>query len=147
MVAQPELSMTRDDTDDAADHAFPRDERARAREDGPWRARLGGEVVIARLERADSAWSRLRGLLGRAGLDRDQALWIDPCTSIHMFFMRFPLDVVFLDADHQVVRVHEDVRPWRLARGGKFARSVLELPTGTIAHFNVRVGDRFVLDR
>jgi uncharacterized membrane protein (UPF0127 family) len=59
-----------------------------------------------------------------------------------MFFMRFAIDAVFLDEQLQVVRVFEDLGPWRMARGGKFAHSVLELPQGKAAFFNIRVGDR-----
>ncbi|MCW2956091.1 MAG: hypothetical protein JWO69_960 [Thermoleophilia bacterium] len=133
---QPERLMTPDSTSEieAADAPPP-----------PLCATLRGEVVVARLGHANTMFSRMRGLLGRSGLDRDEGLWIEPCPSIHMFFMRFPLDVVFLDEQHCVVRVHEDVRPWRIARGGKFAHSVLELPQGTAAFFNIRPGDRIVI--
>lgn len=108
--------------------------------------RLGREVVTARLQRADRMWSRMRGLLGRRSLAADEGLWIDPCTSIHMFFMRFPIDAVFIDANRQVVRVYSDLRPWRMARGGRFARSVLELPQGKAAFYNIRVGDRLTIE-
>lgn len=103
---------------------------------------LGNEVIVAHLVTADSLLSRLRGLLGRGALAPSEGLWITPCTSIHMFFMRFPIDAIFIDAHMQVVRVHEDLRPWRMARGGRFAHSVLELPQGKAAFFNIRVGDR-----
>jgi len=108
--------------------------------------RLGPELICERLRTADTMWSRMKGLLGRAGLEPDEGLWIVPCNAIHMFFMRFALDAVFLDAEHQVVRVHEQVRPWRMVRGGKHAESVLELPAGTAAFFNLRVGDRLTLE-
>ena len=62
-----------------------------------------------------------------------------------MVGMRFAIDAVFLDEQHQVVRVFEDLRPGRMARGGKFAHSVLELPQGKAAFFNIRVGDRMEL--
>lgn len=107
---------------------------------------LHGQPVVRELEVADTMISRMVGLLGRDGIEPGGGLWITPCSSIHMLFMRFPIDVVFLDRDHQVVRVHEDVRPWRFARGGKHAHSVLELPQGTIAFHNVRVGERLQVD-
>lgn len=109
---------------------------------GQLQVRLRGEVVTPRLVRTDSRWSRMRGLLGRASLPASEGLWITPCPSIHMFFMRFAIDAVFLDEQLQVVRVFEDLRPWRMARGGRFAHSVLELPQGKAAFFNIRVGDR-----
>lgn len=110
-----------------------------------WELRMRGEVVVSRLHRADTMFSRMRGLLGRSGLEPSEGLWIDPCNAIHMFFMCFAIDVVFLDTQQQVVRVCEDVRPWRMARGGKFAETVLELPQGTAAFYNIRVGDRMSL--
>lgn len=103
---------------------------------------LHGEVVTPFLAKADTMWSRMRGLLGRGALAPSEGLWISPCNSIHMFFMRFPIDAVFIDERLQVVRVVEDLKPWRLARGGKFAHSVLELPPGKAAFFNIRVGDK-----
>lgn len=106
---------------------------------------LNGHRVVRHLEVADTMASRMVGLLGRRGIEQGGGLWITPCSSIHMLFMRFAIDVVFLDRDHQVVRVHEDVRPWRFARGGRHAHSVLELPQGTIAFHNVRVGERLQL--
>lgn len=112
---------------------------------GMWELRLRGELMTARLQRADRMFTRMRGLLGRKRLERHEGMWIDPCDAIHMMFMRFSIDAVFLDAQQQVVKVAEDVRPWRMARGGKYAHSVLELPQGTAAFFNVRVGDRMTL--
>lgn len=112
------------------------------RRDACFALRLGDEVVTPELFKADTMWTRMRGLLGRGGLAPSEGLWIEPCSSIHMFFMRFPIDAVFIDRHHQVVRVHEDLRPWRMARGGKFAHSVLELPQGKAAFYNIRVGDR-----
>lgn len=107
--------------------------------------RLGNEVVTPYLEQADTMWRRMKGLLGRGGLAPGEGLWIVPCNSIHMFFMRFPIDAVFLDDRNQVVRVFEDLRPWHMARGGKFAKTVLELPQGKAAFYNIRVGDRLTI--
>lgn len=115
-------------------------------EGGYRRLRMGGELISARLSVADTMWLRMKGLLGKAGLERDEALWITPCKSIHMFFMRFPIDAVFLDANLQVVRVYDDLRPWSMARGGKFADTVLELPAGTAAFYNLRAGDRLAIE-
>jgi uncharacterized membrane protein (UPF0127 family) len=103
-------------------------------------------VVTPALVKADTMWRRMRGLLGRGALAPSEGLWISPCNAIHMFFMRFPIDAVFLDEQLQVVRVHEDLRPWRMARGGKFAHSVLELPQGKAAFFNIRVGERLAIE-
>jgi uncharacterized protein len=73
----------------------------------------------------------------------DAGLLIDPCSSIHMFFMRFPLDVIYLNKDDQVVRVQQGIRPWRIGplhtRG---ARYVIELPVGVIERSGTSVGDQ-----
>ncbi|MCZ4497371.1 MAG: putative secreted protein [Thermoleophilia bacterium] len=142
---EPERHVTLDDpTDSPQDKPDASGERRRAT--GRQRVSLRGEVVVPNLVVADRMLARMRGLLGRSGLEQGEGLWILPCPSIHMFFMRFALDIVFLDTDLQVVRVHEDVRPWKMARGGKHAHSVLELRTGTIAFYNLRVGDRLSID-
>lgn len=100
------------------------------------------DVVAARLEVAARSLARMRGLLGRSALGPDEGLWITPCTSIHMLFMRFAIDAVFVDADLTIVRIVADLRPWRLARGGRGAHSVFELPAGRASQAKLRVGDR-----
>jgi uncharacterized membrane protein (UPF0127 family) len=97
--------------------------------------------VATKVEKADTPASRSKGLLGRESLPADEGLWIVPCPMIHTFFMKFPIDVLFLDADLTVRRVMEDLRPWRLSPWVLSARSVLELKGGTLKG-SVRVGDR-----
>lgn len=76
-----------------------------------------------------------------------QALVIDPCASIHMFFMRFPIDVLYLNRDHQVVRAQEGIRPWRIGPiYTKGARFVIELPAGTISRSQTSVGDSLAIE-
>jgi uncharacterized membrane protein (UPF0127 family) len=104
-----------------------------------------GRVVCERCAIADSFVTRLRGLLGRGELPRDEGVLINPSSSIHTWFMRFPIDVVFLDRDLRVVRVAADVRPWRL-RWGKGARQVLELAAGEAAARGISGGDRLRLE-
>jgi hypothetical protein len=99
-------------------------------------AALGHSVRVAR-----TLWARVRGLLGRRGLDAGEGLWIEPCSSIHMFFMRFPIDAVFTDRSGRVVRVVPHLKPWQLALGGKGAHAVLELPESTVARSPTRPGD------
>jgi len=97
--------------------------------------------VATKVEKADTPASRSKGLLGRESLPADEGLWIVPCPMIHTFFMKFPIDVLFLDADLTVRRVMEDLRPWRLSPWVLSARSVLELKGGVLKG-SVRVGDR-----
>jgi uncharacterized membrane protein (UPF0127 family) len=100
-----------------------------------------GRVVCARCAVADTAWTRLRGLLGRSGLGPDEGLLIRPTWSIHMFFMRFAIDAVFLDGEGEVLRVVEGLAPWKAAmkRG---AKAVVELPAGAAARAGIEPGMR-----
>lgn len=99
-----------------------------------------GTVLAVRLEAAHTGPSRRKGLLGRAGLEPGEGLWISPCESVHTFFMKFPIDLVYLDRNHQVKKVRNDLGPWRLS-GCLAARSVLELPAGTIRESRTERGD------
>ena len=78
--------------------------------------RKNGAVLAERVERATSIRARLRGLLGRTGLPQGDALVIEPCTSIHTFFMRFTIDALFVAKDGRVVRAIAELRPWRATR-------------------------------
>jgi hypothetical protein len=78
----------------------------------------------------ESFWERLCGLMGREALPEGTGLWIEPCNSIHTFFMKFPIDVVYLDRHGLVLKIHQNVKPWRMDLPVFKARSVLELPCG-----------------
>jgi len=104
-----------------------------------------GAVVCERCEIPESALGRTRGLLGRDGLEAGGGMLIDRAPSVHMFFMRFPIDVVFLDRDRKVVRVVERLRPWRVA-GARRAAAALELPAGAAAAAGVEVGEILILE-
>jgi hypothetical protein len=101
--------------------------------------RADGHVVCPRCTVADSAPKRLKGLLGRGGLDADEGLLLRPANSVHTAFMRFPIDVVFLDRDLSVLDVVEAVPPWR-ARARRGARAVLELAAGEAARRGITPG-------
>jgi uncharacterized protein len=80
--------------------------------------------------------------MGRRSLEPGHALLIKPCSSIHTFFMRFPIDVVFLDRDSRVVRTAQHVKPWRILLGAKGAHAVIELPAGTLDTTELKPGDQ-----
>jgi uncharacterized membrane protein (UPF0127 family) len=86
----------------------------------------------------------MRGLLGRKELPSGEGILLRPSGSVHTFFMRFPIDVVFLDRDLSVLSVAEDVRPWKM-RGARGAKAVLELPSGECARRGIRVGQQLAL--
>jgi uncharacterized membrane protein (UPF0127 family) len=99
----------------------------------------------AGLEAATNPLSRFLGLMGKPGLEKGHALLINPCSSIHTFFMRFPIDVVFIDRQSRVVKTAEAVKPWRVVLGGKGAHAVLELPAGTLGASALSPGDHLPL--
>ncbi len=100
-----------------------------------------GTLLAEHTERTTSARERMRGLLGRDGLAHGHALLIEPCNSIHTFFMRFPIDVLFLSRDGRVVRAFPRVRPWRATRVYLSAHAVLELWPGALEERPVGEGD------
>jgi uncharacterized protein len=104
-----------------------------------------GPVVCERGELARTPGTRMKGLLGRPALEPDQGLWIQPTNSIHMFFMRFPVDVVYAAADGRVLKLVRGIKPWRVSfcAGAKVA---LELPVGAIERSGVGVGDHLVIE-
>jgi uncharacterized protein len=105
--------------------------------------RENGDVVCERCVVAASPFSRMKGLLGRSELRPGEGLLLRPASAIHTFFMRFPIDAVFLDRDWRVVGIAGDVTPWRTA-GRKGAKAVLELPAGESARRGLRPGDLLV---
>jgi hypothetical protein len=103
-----------------------------------------GNVVCESCLMAKSPWLRLKGLLGRSELPEGEGILLSPASSIHMAFMRFSIDAVFLDRDLNVLRVVRDLAPWRLASRLR-AHSVLELPAGTCDRCNVHEGMKLLL--
>ena len=103
-----------------------------------------GRVVCERCKMADGPLTRLRGLLGRGELPPGEGLLLRPTPSIHTWFMRFPIDAVFLDAKLEVVGVRHEMPVWRAAvqRG---ARAVLELAAGEAARHGIEPGSRLRL--
>lgn len=103
-----------------------------------------GRVLATACRVAQTPWARLRGLLGHE-LPDHAGLWIRPSNSIHMFFMRYAIDAVFLDREDRVVRIAADLAPWRVAscRG---SRSVVELPAGTCSRVALTPGEQLLAD-
>jgi uncharacterized membrane protein (UPF0127 family) len=97
---------------------------------------LSNNVIIA-----DSILKRMKGLLGKSELPIGEALWIKPCMSVHTFFMRFPIDVVFLNNKNKVIAIRKNLKPNRITWLYPRAASVLELPAGTIEATETKVGD------
>ena len=96
--------------------------------------------MASKVVKADDYEARSLVLLGRTSMKPEEGLWIVPCPMIHTFFMKFPIDVLFLDAGQKVVRVIENLKPWRVSPWVFAARSVLELAGGALKG-SVQVGD------
>jgi len=107
-----------------------------------------GTMLAERLETAASLWGKFRGLMGRASLPVGDGLWLPASNGIHMMFMRFPIDAVFVSkADgtgmRKVLSVHRGLPRWiGIVPLIRHADGVLELPVGTIAATRTVVGDR-----
>lgn len=98
-------------------------------------------VLAHRVTVVDSFFSRLTGLLNRASLENGEALLITRCNCIHMFFMRFSIDVIFIDRKHSVVGIVENIQPFTLSPVFWSARTAIELPAGTIQTSRTALGD------
>ena len=105
--------------------------------------RKDGSIVCERCVLGDTALTRMKGLLGRRELPSDEGILLKPASSVHMAFMRFPIDAVFFDRDLRVVKIAADLQPWRVA-GSRGAKAVLEIPTGEASRRGLTVGDRLV---
>jgi uncharacterized membrane protein (UPF0127 family) len=99
------------------------------------------------LTAADSFFRSLIGLMGSPGLAAGHGLWIVPCQSVHSFWMRFSIDVVFLDQHYRVVHLVESLKPFRISKHLSRARSVIELPVGTIRATGTQIGDEIRIEK
>jgi uncharacterized protein len=101
-----------------------------------------GTLIADQAVKAAGFLARGRGLMMASPLSSGGGLVIEPCNSIHMFFMRYPLDAVFLDEQGTVVFMYRAIKPWRVGRIVRHARCVIELPVGAIASSRTEVGDK-----
>lgn len=94
-----------------------------------------------RIAKAGTSSERTTGLLKRSGLENGEGLWIIPCEAVHTFFMKFPLDLVYIDRKHRIRKVIRNVPPWRVS-ACLSAHSIIELPAGTIDATGSQPGDQ-----
>ena len=99
-----------------------------------------GVALASELEVARSLAARTKELLGRDGLQPEQGMLIDPCSSVHTWFMRFPIDIIFIDSKNRVVGLRRNLKPWRMAWSWRGTKTI-ELPAGAIAATGTQVGD------
>lgn len=98
--------------------------------------------IAARVRVASGLFGRMKGLLGETGMPEGETLWIERCNSIHTWFMKFAIDVVFVDEEMVVRKVCENVGPWRVTMPAIRASSVFEMAAGTLRRNKVEIGDQ-----
>ena len=97
---------------------------------------LGQKVRVA-----STLMARLVGLLSTSSLGSGEGLWLEPCSSIHTFFMRYPIDVLFMDADGKVL-AQRTYAPWKISGWHGKSRGALEFAAGTLARTATQIGDQ-----
>jgi hypothetical protein len=106
-----------------------------------------GSLLAREVTVADRFGSRLVGLMGREQLGPDEGLWLLPCNSVHMFFMRTRLDIAYLDRQQRVVRCVPEMREWRVKLlPVPHAHSALELAPGTLGRHGIKEGDQLEME-
>jgi uncharacterized protein len=104
------------------------------------------EAVIAeRAEMAENIWTRFKGLMGRRGLDKGTGLVIFPNNGVHMFFMRFAIDVLHVAADGTILKICHSLKPWRVGPIVRKCKYTVELPAGVARLTGTAEGDRIEL--
>ncbi len=105
-----------------------------------------GVSIASQVRLANTFLTRLRGLMFTRRLAPGAGLWLRPCQSIHSFWMFYSIDAVFLDRHLQIVKLVENLRPFRLTVPHLAAHSVLELEPGTISRHGLKVGDQLAVE-
>lgn len=103
-------------------------------------------VLFENIGVADSFITRFMGLMFRRSLSENSGLHIIPCNQIHMFNMKFPIDVLYLDTNNKIVRIDRAVQPWKVCKSEKKARSVVEINSGAAASKALDIGDEIVFE-
>ena len=110
-------------------------------------ARATGQLLAESVVLANTFFTRLRGLIGRRRLAPAEALWLRPCNGVHTWWMHYAIDVIFLDRELRIVKLVENMRPFRLTAPHRASRSVLEMSAHTISQVQLKVGDQLEIVR
>lgn len=108
--------------------------------------RKGNEVIIPNCRVADDFLSRFKGLMGQTSVPADGALFFPRCNSIHTFFMRMPIDVVFVDRNGMVQEVVASLAPWRMLIPRRHVKHTLELGAGQAKRLGIERGVRLICE-
>ena len=102
-------------------------------------------TILTHVEVASNLWTQTIGLMGRKEMGVGRGLYIPHCNAIHTAFVRFPIDVIFLDGEMTVIRLISALPPWRMIGFVRGAKSVVELPAGTLRQKQIAIGQQFAL--
>lgn len=100
-----------------------------------------GMIIAKEVQRAETFWARFKGLMGTKSLADHSALLIKPCNAIHTCFMKYSIDVIFLDVNNRVLHILHSIPPFRFFSPVAGAKCVIELPSGRCTSTGTRVGD------
>lgn len=104
------------------------------------------QVICHKVTEANTLWTRTKGLLGTPSLATGECLWIKRCNSIHTWFMNYPLDLIFVDKNLNVVKTYKQVNPWKITLPNFKANSVFEMQSGWIKDNWPQKGDQLYVD-
>jgi uncharacterized membrane protein (UPF0127 family) len=104
-------------------------------------------IVADKIIIADKFWARMRGLMWEKELKEEEGLLLAPCNAVHMMFMRFPIDVIFLDKDSVVIKILHKLKPWRTSPIVRGAYQVIEMKAGKAVEKGINTGDKLSLAR
>jgi len=98
--------------------------------------------LMVRGRAATNFWTRGKGLIGSPPLGEGEGLLIEPCNSVHCFFMSFPIDILYVDKEKRVLAMDHTMRPWQVGKIHWKSHAVVELPAGTLQRTGTEIGDR-----
>lgn len=104
-----------------------------------------GKTIVEELHKAQTFWQRFFGLITYKNLSDNEGMILIGCNGIHTLFMRFPIDVIYLNEYYQIIEAYKDVAPWKILAIRKKAKYVIELPAGTLANSRTKKGHRVII--
>lgn len=105
-----------------------------------------GQVIGDKIVYANGIYKRFIGLMGKKNLEKNEGIFLTPCNSIHMMFMKFPIDIIFLDRKNKIIHITENIQPWKISKVIFKAQSVLEVPIGTVKETKSKIGDSLSIE-
>ncbi len=105
------------------------------------------EILFSDVKLADNIWSRFKGLQLQKKLSSQEGLLLRPCSSVHTFFMRFPLDLIHLDKTGRVLSITRQLKPWKIGPVVKSTWQILEVNSGTLDFLDIQTGDQFIFSK